>query len=90
MVVCNSKPVEFIPTDPTLDVYEGAEKMLLKNFSVKLSNDDPAMGEFYFRDMVLNIWSVLKNLMDKDIEKESTSDLYYNIINLKLYFKLYI
>lgn len=68
------KVVELTPTDPSLNVYEGAEQMLLKNRLVRLSNEELGVGELYFRDLVLNIWSLLESLMDMGIKKESSRD----------------
>ncbi|TVY88680.1 hypothetical protein LAWI1_G006923 [Lachnellula willkommii] len=70
----DGKVVELTPTDPSLNVHEGAEQMLLKNCLVKLSAEELGVGEFYFRDLVLNIWSLLESLMDMGIKKESSRD----------------
>lgn len=75
----NGTMVELIPTDPLLNVYDGAAQMLLKNFSTRLGDDNDdddelGMGEFHFRDLVLNIWTLLERLLDEDIRKRSTKD----------------
>ncbi|TVY45349.1 hypothetical protein LOCC1_G005972 [Lachnellula occidentalis] len=70
----DGKVVEFTPTDPSLDVHEGAEQMLLENCAVKLITTELGVGEFYFRDLVLNIWSLLESLMDMGIKKETSQD----------------
>ncbi|RDW67029.1 hypothetical protein BP5796_09778 [Coleophoma crateriformis] len=68
------KPVSLIAADPCLNVYESAEKTLLVNSGTKLASGYLGVGDFYFRDLVLGIWSLLENLMDKDIKKETTAD----------------
>jgi hypothetical protein len=75
----NGKLVELVPTDPTMNVYKGAEKMLLENISTKLSCDKLGTEDFSFRDLVLNIWSLLEILMEKDIKMESTREPSVNV-----------
>lgn len=66
------KAIEFVPTEISADLFDGAEKMLFKNASLKLSDDDAGGLGYYFRDLVLNIWSMLEAVMDEDIRKETT------------------
>ncbi|KAH8804538.1 chromatin remodelling complex Rsc7/Swp82 subunit-domain-containing protein [Xylogone sp. PMI_703] len=68
----DGKPVEFMATDSTLDVRFGAELMLFDNFATKIGSYGPGMGDLYFRDLVLNIWSLLESVMDKGIKMAST------------------
>jgi hypothetical protein len=70
----NGRRVEFAPTDPVLDVYEGAKNMLLRNSSVKLNDEESGIDGFYFSSLVRDIWGLLEGLMDKNIKKESTAD----------------
>ncbi|RDW61992.1 hypothetical protein BP6252_11425 [Coleophoma cylindrospora] len=67
-------PVSLISADPRLNVYESAEQTLLINSGTKLASGYLGVGDFFFRDLVLGIWSLLENLMDKDIKKETTAD----------------
>jgi hypothetical protein len=62
------KPVHINPSDPKLDIYEAAEKMLSENSSTVLGEDDKGNPNFYFRDLVLGVWSILESLMDKAVK----------------------
>jgi hypothetical protein len=70
----DGKPVSIIPTDPTQNVYEAAERMLLINASTKLEDCGVENSVVYFRDLVQGIWSLLEAVIDKDIEKEVSTD----------------
>ncbi|PQE07314.1 pfs domain protein [Rutstroemia sp. NJR-2017a WRK4] len=74
----DGKPVKFTATDSSLDIYEGAEKMLLSNSEVKIGQDEFGMGEFLFKDLVHNIWGLIESLIDKDIKMDLTNDIPLN------------
>ncbi|CZR67453.1 uncharacterized protein PAC_17352 [Phialocephala subalpina] len=67
----NGKVVELTPADPTFGISEGAEQMLLDNSSVKLNDDEPGTGDYRFRDLVLSVWSLLENLLDRNAVESS-------------------
>jgi hypothetical protein len=48
--------------------------MLLVNASTKLEDGECGRSGFYFRDLVLGIWSLLECIIDKDIKKEASAD----------------
>jgi hypothetical protein len=62
------KLVHINPADPRLDIYEAAEMMLSENSSTALGEDDAGNPNFYFRDLVLGVWSILESLMDKAVK----------------------
>jgi hypothetical protein len=68
------KRVDIIPVDPKLNVFEAAEHMLLANGRTKLRYSDFGASEFCFKNLVLDIWSLLECLMDKDIKRETSAD----------------
>ncbi|PQE09075.1 pfs domain protein [Rutstroemia sp. NJR-2017a BVV2] len=70
----SGKLVEFTATDASLDIREGAEKMLLSNSEVKISPDEFGKGEYLFKDLVHDIWGLIESLIDKDIKMDLTKD----------------
>ncbi|KAH8752308.1 hypothetical protein F5882DRAFT_339809 [Hyaloscypha sp. PMI_1271] len=68
------KRIDIIPVDPNLNIFEAAEHMLLANGRTKLRDSDFGASEFCFKDLVLNIWSLLECLMDKDIKRKTSAD----------------
>jgi hypothetical protein len=68
------KLVQISPTDPKLEIYEAAERMLSENSSTALDEDDNGNPNFYFRDLVLGIWSMLERLMEKTITTAASAE----------------
>jgi len=68
------KRIDLIPVDPNLNIFEAAEHMLLANGRTKLRDSEFGASEFCFKNLVLNIWSLLECLMDKDIKRETSTD----------------
>jgi hypothetical protein len=69
------KPVDIISTDPAQNIYEAAEKMLRENRSTKLINGETGSSDFYFEQMVRDIWGVLDHLLEDGAHREITSGL---------------
>jgi hypothetical protein len=66
----NRLPLTF--ADPDLESYDAAAKALLQNVASKLSNGDgPRDPDYLFRDFVFDQWSVLENLVERQIAKET-------------------
>ena len=63
------------PTSTELDVCHGAKKMLLENAATILIRDPWDQSSFDFKDLVLEIWSLLEILMDQDYKREASADV---------------
>jgi hypothetical protein len=70
----DGKPIDISPVDQHRNVYASTEKMLTDNASTELIASAPGCSGFYFRDLVLGIWSLLERLMDQDIKKEVSAE----------------
>ncbi|PVH69555.1 hypothetical protein DL98DRAFT_624518 [Cadophora sp. DSE1049] len=70
----DDQPVSLTPTIPALDVYAAAEAILRENAGTVLDHDPCSNSLFYFRDLVLGIWSLLEVLMDRDVKAEASAD----------------
>jgi hypothetical protein len=68
-------PVDIISTDPAQNIYEAAKKMLLENRSTKLIDGKGGSSDFYFEQMVREIWGSLEKLLEDGAKRESTSGL---------------
>ena len=68
------KRINIIPVDPTLNVYEASENMLLANGKIKLRDSDSAQSAFCVKNLVFDIWTLLECLMDKDVKRETSAD----------------
>jgi hypothetical protein len=64
---------EIVATVPTADIACDAEDMLLANANVLLNEEEQDYGMYQFRDMVSSIWSLLEIILDKNVQRHTTS-----------------
>lgn len=70
----NEKKVMLPSADPSKSSHQAAEKVLLEQASFKLCvQDDLGSQDYYLRDLVMDIWSYLESLLDKNVTKEAAS-----------------
>ncbi|OCL10163.1 hypothetical protein AOQ84DRAFT_402495 [Glonium stellatum] len=67
----DDKRIKFPVTRPT---GPSAKEILLKNASVDLSGSE----KYTFKDMVLNIWSILEYLIDQNVQRDRTPGVTVN------------
>jgi hypothetical protein len=73
--VHNGKRITFPSADLSTSNHEAAEKVLLEQALFQLcTHGDIGNQGYYLRDLVRDIWSYLESLLDKNVEKEATSD----------------
>ncbi|KAL2076205.1 hypothetical protein VTL71DRAFT_1148 [Oculimacula yallundae] len=69
------KRIDITPVDPTSDVFEGARHMLLANAKIMLRGSEDAPSEFCFEHAVLDIWTLLECIMDRDVKRETSAEI---------------
>lgn len=71
------KPVAL--TEADLSINEATEKMLFENAPVVLSRDSSSSSDYCFRDLVLEIWSILELLIDQGVRKDNTAGVAFQL-----------
>jgi len=74
--IYNGRLVEFPSLNTTSNKHGAAEQTLIEGTTIKLSSQDGlGSGGYYMKDLVRDIWSLLENLLDKNVNMEMSSDL---------------
>jgi len=71
------KPVAL--TEADLSINEATEKMIFENAPVVLSRDSSSTSDYCFRDLVLEIWSILELLIDQGVRKDNTAGVAFQL-----------